>query len=141
MGRNFKGRDGFSKLEQVFLELGSLNRAISLGVERTLFSVESAGLYFWRMRTSFFSRVPLNRRVAVAKDASPWQKQALNKLDASSMETTRIREPQGPLVASSRRSERYSPGPLRLSNARSFLILDSTSKFLFSSQPTIVSTL
>ena len=26
----------------------------------------------------------LNRRVAVAKDASPWQKQALNKLDASS---------------------------------------------------------
>ena len=61
----------------------------------------------------------------MAKDASPWQKQALNKLDASSMETTRIREPQGPLVASSLRSERYSPGPLRLSNARSFL--DSTS--------------
>ena len=105
------------------LELGSLNRAISLGVERTLFSVESAGLYFWRMRTRFV----LNRRVAaLAKDASPWQKQALNKLDASSMETTRIREPQGPLVASSLRSERYSPGPLRLSNARSFL--DSASK-------------
>ena len=36
--------------ENVRLELGSLNRAISLGVERTLFSVESAGLYFWRMR-------------------------------------------------------------------------------------------
>ena len=53
------------------------------------------------------------------------KKQALNKLDASSMETTRIREPQGPLVASSLHSERYSPGPLRLSNARSFL--DSTS--------------
>ena len=106
----------------LLLELGSLNRAISLGVERTLFSVESAGLYFWRMRTSFvvecLLRV-LNRR------ASPWQKQVLNKLDASSMETTRIREPQGPLVASSLRSERYSPGPLRLSNARSFL--DSTS--------------
>ena len=68
------------------LELGSLNRAISLDVERTVFS---AGLYFWRMRTSFLVvclvRV-LNRRVAVAKDASPWQKQALNKLDASSME-------------------------------------------------------
>ena len=31
------------------LELGSLNRAISLGVERTLLSVESARLYFWRM--------------------------------------------------------------------------------------------
>ena len=61
----------------------------------------------------------------MAKDASPWQKQALNKLDASSMETTRIREPQGSLVASSLRSERYSPGPLRLSNARS--VLDSTS--------------
>ena len=107
------------------LELGSLNRAISLGVERTLFSVESAGLYFWRMRTSFLVECllrVLNRRVAMA---SPWQKQALNKLDASSMETTRIREPQGPLVASSLRSERYSPGPLRLSNARSFL--DSTS--------------
>ena len=56
----------------------------------------------------------LNGRVAVAKDASPWQKQALSKLDASSMETTRFREPQGPLVASSLRSERYSPGPLRL---------------------------
>ena len=110
------------------LELGNLNRAISLGVERTLFSVESAGLYFWRMRTSFLVECllrVLNRRVAVAEDASPWQKQALNKLDASSMETTRIREPQGPLVASSLRSERYSPGPLRLSNARSFL--DSTS--------------
>ena len=110
------------------LESGSLNRAISLGVERTLFSVESAGLYFWRMRTSFLVECllrVLNRRVAVAKDASPWQKQALNKLDASSMETTRFREPQGPLVASSLRSERYSPGPLRLSNARSFL--DSTS--------------
>ena len=107
-----------------------MNRAISLGVERTLFSVESAGLYFWRMRTSFFVECllrVLNRRVAVAKDASPWQKQALNKLDASSMETTRIREPQGPLVASSLRSERYSPGPLQLSNARSFL--DSTSNF------------
>ena len=112
------------------LELGSLNRAISLGVERTLFSVESAGLYFWRMRTSFLVECllrVLNRRVAVAKDASPWQKQALNKLDASSLETTRIREPQGPLVASSLRSERYSPGPLRLSNARSFL--DSTSNY------------
>ena len=109
----------------VQLELGSLNRAISLGVERTLFSV---GLYFWRMRTSFLVECllrVLNRRGAVAKDASPWQKQALNKLDASSMETTRIREPKGPLVASSLRSERYSPGPLRLSNARSFL--DSTS--------------
>ena len=105
-----------------------MNRAISLGVERTLFSVESAGLYFWHMRTSFLVECllrVLNRRVAVAKDASPWQKPALNKLDASSMETTRIREPQGPLVASSLRSERYSPGPLRLSNARSFL--DSTS--------------
>ena len=105
-----------------------MNRAISLGVERTLFSVESAGLYFWRMRTSFLVECllrVLNRRVAVAKDASPWQKQALNKLDASSMETTRIREPQGPLVASSLRSERYSPRPLRLSYARSFL--DSTS--------------
>ena len=82
-----------------YLELGSLNRANSLGVERTLFSVESAGLYFWRMRTSFIVECllrVLNRRVAVAKDASPWQKQALNKLDASSMETTRIREPQGP---------------------------------------------
>ena len=103
----------------VQLELGSLNRAISLGVER---------LYFWRRRTSFLVECllrVLNRRGAVAKDASPWQKQALNKLDASSMETTRIREPQGPLVASSLRSERYSPGPLRLSNARSFL--DSTS--------------
>ena len=80
------------------------------------------------MRTSFLVECllrVLNRRVAVAKDASPRQKQALNKLDASSMETTRIREPQGPLVASSLRSERYSPGPLRLSNARSFL--DSTS--------------
>ena len=80
------------------------------------------------MRTSFLVECllrVLNRRVAVAKDASPWQKQALNKLDASSMETTRIREPQGPLVASSLRSERYSPAPLRLSNARSFL--DSTS--------------
>ena len=101
-----------------------MNRAISLGVERTLFSVESAGLYFWRMRTSFLVECllrVLNRRVAVAKDASPWQKQALNKLDASSMETTRFREPQGPLVASSLRSERYSSGPLRLSNARSFL--------------------
>ena len=42
------------------------------------------------------------------------------------METTRIREPKGSwAVASSLRSERYSPGPLRLSNARSFL--DSTS--------------
>ena len=105
-----------------------MNRAISLGVERTLFSVESAGLYFWRMRTSFLVECLLrvwNRRVAVAKDASPWQKQALNKLDASSMETTRIREPQGPLVASSLRSERYRPRPLRLSYARSFL--DSTS--------------
>ena len=80
------------------------------------------------MRTSFLVECflsVLNRRVTVAKDASPWQKQALNKLDASSMETTCIREPQGPLVASSLRSERYSPGPLRLSNARSFL--DSTS--------------
>ena len=89
-----------------------MNRAISLGVERALFSVESAGLYFWRMRTSFLVEClvrVLNRRVAVAKDASPWQKQALNKLDASSMETTRIREPQGPLVASSLGSERYSP--------------------------------
>ena len=106
------------------LELGSLNRAISLGVERTLFSVD------WRMRTSFLVECllrVLNRRVAVAKDASPWQKQALNKLDASSLETTRIREPQGPLVASSLRLERYSPGPLRLSNARSFL--DSTSNY------------
>ena len=105
--------------------LGSFNRAISLGVERTLFSVES---YFWRMSTSFLVECllrVLNRRVVVAKDASPWQKQALNKLDASSLETTRIREPQGPLVASSLRSERYSPGPLWLSNARSFL--DSTS--------------
>ena len=66
------------------------------------------------MRTSFLVECllrVLNRRVAVAEDASPWQKQALNKLDASSMETTRIREPQGPLVASSLRSERYSPGP------------------------------
>ena len=63
----------------------------------------------------------------MVKDASPWQKQALNKLDASSMETTRIREPQGPLVASSLRSECYSPGPLRLSNVRSFL--DSTSNY------------
>ena len=42
-------------------------------------------------------------RVAVAKNASPWQrdaslwqKQSLNKLDTSSMETRRIREPQGP---------------------------------------------
>ena len=70
--------------------------------------------------------------MAVAKDASPWQKQALNKLDASSMETTRIREPQGPLVASSLRSERYSPGPLLLSNARSFL--DSTSNLYVSSE-------
>ena len=111
-------------VHQVTLELGSFNRAISLGVERILFSVESTGLYFWRMRTSFLVEClvrVLNRRVAVAKDASPWQKQALNKLDASSMETTHIREPQGPLVASSLRSERYSPGPLRLSNARSFL--------------------
>ena len=40
---------------------------------------------------------------------------ALNKLDASSMETTRIR---APLVA---RSNADSPGPPRLSNARSFL--------------------
>ena len=47
--------------QYLLLESGSLNRAISLGVERTLFSVESAGLYFWRMRTSFFSRVPLAR--------------------------------------------------------------------------------
>ena len=104
-------------------------------MERTLFSVESAGLYFWRMRTSFLVECllrVLNRRVAVAKDASPWQKQALNKLDASSMETTRIREPQGPLVASSLRSERYSPGPLRLSNARSFL--DSTSNLYIDTQ-------
>ena len=46
---------------------------------------------------------------------------ALNKLDASSMETTRIRVPWGPLVASSLRSNADSPGPLRLSNARSFL--------------------
>ena len=118
--------------QYLLLESGSLNRAISLGVERTLFSVESAGLYFWRMRTSFLVECllrVLNRRVAVAKDASPWQKQALNKLDASSMETTRFREPQGPLVASSLRSERYSPGPLRLSNARSFL--DSTSNLYF----------
>ena len=44
---------------------------------------------------------------------------ALNKLDASSMETTRIRAPWGPLVASSLRSNADSPG--RLSNARSFL--------------------
>ena len=109
---------------QVCLELGSLNRAISLGVERTLFSVESASRTLFLAHAHLNRRV-LNRRVAVAKDASPWQKQALNKLDASSMETTRIREPQGPLVASSLRSERYSPGPLRLSNARSFL--DSTS--------------
>ena len=107
-----------------YLELGSLNRAISLGVERTLFSVESASRTLFLAHAHLNRRV-LNRRVAVAKDASPWQKQALNKLDASSMETTRIREPQGPLVASSLRSERYSPGPLRLSNARSFL--DSTS--------------
>ena len=51
------------------LELGSLNRAISLGVERTLFSVESGGLYLWRMRTSFLVECllrVLNRRVAVA---------------------------------------------------------------------------
>ena len=113
-----------------------MNRAISLGVERTLFSVESAGLYFWRMRTSFLVECllrVLNRRVAVAKDASPWQKQALNKLDTSSMETTRIRELQGPLVASSLRSERYSPGPLRLSNARIFL--DSTSNLYTMTTP------
>ena len=61
---------------EMYLELGSLNRAISLGVERTLFSVESAGLYFWRMRI----RVPLARFeqtrrrgegcVAVAKTSS-----------------------------------------------------------------------
>ena len=40
------------------------------------------------------------------------------KLDASSMETTRIR---APLVASSLRSNADSPRPPRLSNARSFL--------------------
>ena len=91
------------------------------------------------MRTSFLVECllrVLNRRVAVVKDASPWQKQALNKLDASSMETTRIREPQGPLVASSLRSERYSPGPLRLSNARSFL--DSTSNlYIVGEEPAV----
>ena len=57
----------------VLRELGSLNRAISLGVERTLFSVESTGLYFWRMRTRFLVECLLrilNRRVAVAKTSS-----------------------------------------------------------------------
>ena len=78
------------------LELGSLNRAISLGVERTLFSVESAGLYFWRMRTSFLVECllrVLNRRVAMAKDASPWQKQAL---DASSRKLRALESLRGP---------------------------------------------
>ena len=56
---------------------------------------------------------------------------ALNKLDASSMETTRIRAPWGPLVASSLRSNADSPGPPRLSNARSFL--DSASNLYIGS--------
>ena len=77
----------------IHLELSSLNRAISLGVERTLFFVESGGLYFWRMRT----RVPLARfEQTRRKDASPWQKQALNKLDVESRKLRALESLRGP---------------------------------------------
>ena len=67
-------------------------RAISLGVERTLFSVESIS---GACALECLLRV-LNRRVAVAKDASPWQKQALNKLDASSRKLRALESLRGP---------------------------------------------